>query len=361
MSKTTGDQLTEQSLSPAAWLDHIRTGLGYNKPFRWSTEVDYLINSLPEEDRAAATDVWKSRVGKSIASIHDEQFGRYFERIVPALDEVGAGIAATTYFGLYPTYDFNGYAGHTPRGDRIVMLHAGLPHTLSLWSHLCIRQLEQGGGWEVLERHLNLHHELLNYFSALWHETNIPKIPEVRPQTPDGWRLSEELTMAAVCFVVGHEIGHIKHAHAGYSNDVTSNHQQEFEADRYGLHLCIRYTLLYCNRFDDTYFTKMMLFGPFLALAVIALLAPTDSVTHPSAVRRDEFMLDQFSIVLREILRDRADAFASDTDEHLLDVLKGNARGLIQVGKAMAELVSVLFAKYEKPDNSWLQSVLQRA
>jgi hypothetical protein len=345
----------ESTLSPKDWLAFMRKRHGLDMPFRWSKGVDHLILQLPEDQRERAAKIWKCREGKTIAEIHEEQFQVYIDRIIPALTESQQALMKETYFGLYPSHTFDGYATWTPKGDRIVLLHDGLPHSLALWSHLFVRQMEQGGGLNTLTENLPAFIQVLEYFASVW-LGKISEMPnfEIYPKTTDGWQLSEELTHAAICFVLGHEMGHVHLQHKGYTDDIDANHAMEFSADIYGLNLCIRYMLLHSARYLDNYFTMLMLFGPFLALSVITLIGSEDSNTHPGAVRRSEFLIKNLETELRKVLSNKYELFLEEINPDLINIIERNNNGLLMICKAFSQDMKVFLSPANSTDFRWI-------
>ncbi|WP_411752383.1 hypothetical protein, partial [Serratia sp. (in: enterobacteria)] len=69
---------------------------------------------------------------------------QYLQRVMPVLRRDERAVAESIFFGLLPTYQFNAFAGRTPRGDRIVIVHHTVVHTLSCWAHWFVRAKDEG-------------------------------------------------------------------------------------------------------------------------------------------------------------------------------------------------------------------------
>jgi hypothetical protein len=123
-------------MDPKQWLEHVRESHGANRAF--SADLDLLddyLTRIPPQHKEAARTVWMSRFDTSISDIHDELIQMYFAQIIPVLNAKEKSIVDKLYFGIFPTHEFNAYAGATPRGDSVVILHEGLGHLLAYWSH----------------------------------------------------------------------------------------------------------------------------------------------------------------------------------------------------------------------------------
>jgi hypothetical protein len=117
---------------------------------------------------------------------------------------------------------------------------------------------------------------------SIWHGTEWGlRRPDIYPTSQDGWRFSECLALSAIAFVMGHEIGHVLRKHSSYTGSARDNHRMEFEADRTGLSIAVRYALLKAATMEesDSYYLKFMLYGPLLAVGVISLFGDADSET----------------------------------------------------------------------------------
>lgn len=350
----------EESMSPQEWLESIRKSHRYDREFYWPDDkMEDFLARLPIEEREPARKVWRARFGRRISEIHDDLMTQYLDRIRPVLNSDELHAVDSVYFGVFPTSEFNAWAGTTPRGDRVVILHEGLPHTLAISAHWYLRLWEEGG-LTYLSQHTGSHLNTLEYLVRVWYGQVDPDLvlPDIYPKSRDGWGLSEELALAAIAFVLGHEIGHITHGHSGYSDDVAKNHEQEHEADRAGLRLVLRYSLLHSLRRDDTYYLKFMLFAPLFALAVMALVSGSASSTHPSAFRRREVLMPAFSEEWAYFFRGRGERALADIDSDLFRILDANSRGLIEVYSATSEFVRMLRQTVRNPAASALRAVL---
>jgi hypothetical protein len=307
-------------MSPAEWLAYQRKRHGYGSFDLPIQLIEQYIARLPPQNQGEALNIWKARYGVSIGAIEDAQMQEYLQHLKPVLNEAEAEAAGGTYFGIYPTGEFNGYVDYTPKGDRILILHEGLPCTLHYWSSLFVRSLEDGSDTAV-SRDPATCMAAFSWIARIWYPKVkcSPSIPDVFPKTEDSWGLAQVLTFSSILFVLGHEIGHLVLKHGSYINDAARNHKEEFDADLVGLKIIIRYALLRGLNFDDSYYTKFMLFAPYLVLAAISTLGDTDSETHPSATRRFKRIEASYQKQIRGLLGKNAyKAFLAEFDNDIM-------------------------------------------
>lgn len=258
----------ESQMTPAEWLDSVRQKYGLvgnlDVPDSW---LEDLLGRIPEADREAARKVWLGRRSQSASQVQDELVQTYLQEVLPVLRPNERTVVETTFFGILPTYQFNAFAGFTPGGDRIVILHLALVHTLSYWSHWYLRTKDEGGRDYLRETPEQLL-QALPYIVSIWlGQQPHGRLPDIYPKTADSWQLDRCLVFSAISFILGHEVGRILGGHSGYGPDCVQNHAMEFEADRGGLSIAIRHSLVKSAAIEgDTYHTKFMLFGHYLLL-----------------------------------------------------------------------------------------------
>jgi hypothetical protein len=166
------------------------------------------------------------------------------------------------------------------------------------------------------------------------------KHPWQRPQNPVNTILSEELYNASLCFIVAHEIGHIRLNHKGYSSDIVSNHQMEFDADLHGLEVATRFALVRGSLCDDSWVYKFALFAPLFVMSLLSLFGNTDSETHPSAGRRLENLIRNQDAVLRKVCKDNIHTILDFLDDDIFDVLSRTSRNLLKIATTFADEIS---------------------
>ena len=345
-------------MSPKEWLAYLRQKYGYTGKFAWQKDqLDDFLARIPASEQEQARAVWMARYNKTVPEIHDELMQQYLQQITPILKPKEKEIADTTFFGILQTHEFNGYTGFTPRGDRVVVLHEGLGYTLNFWSHWYLRVLEEGGRDYLIEDPVQLYHTM-RYILLFWYRGRIDtKLPDIYPKTKDSWYLSECLTMAAIAFVVGHELGHILAKHAAYGSDREQNHAMEYEADQMGLAISIRHSLLRaCYVPRDNYYCKFMLYGPLFAVAVMSLFGDAASDTHPSPSDRRDHLISAYEEEMRLLLGDKFDVVVNDIDEELFDILSNNSHGLFDVFSDYRAIGNDIDIGSRKVDNTWLRS-----
>lgn len=332
-------------MTQSEWLEHLRSQPEHARIFKWGPDLDSLISSLPLSEQQKAREVWESRVGSTIGKILDDQFQSELRLIQPILDDVDLEILSKTHFGLYLTNDFNAWAGHAPTGEnRVVVLHEGLPHTLIAWANCYVKFIELGGTSDV--KSLCVFPPTISYMASTWNNIS-HQHPWQRPSTVKNMNLSEELYYAALCFVIAHEIGHIRFDHKGYTNNLTSNHQMEFDADSHGLKVATRFALSRSALYDDSWVYKFSLMAPLFVMSLLSLLGCVDSETHPSARRRLDALIDQQETVFRLVCKDHTDAMLEFLDEDLFEVLARNSRNLLRIATTYTEEVKFSLAGRE--------------
>lgn len=349
-----------KEMTPSEWLASVREkyGLRGNLSFPDSWLED-LLSRIPASDRDAAWKIWTERRSKKASQVQDEMMEQYLQQVLPILRPNEKKIAEATFFGVLPTYQFNAYAGFTPRGDRIVILHHALAYTLSYWSHWYLRMKDEGGKDYLRENSERLL-EALVYILSIWlgQPPNV-ELPDIYPKTEDSWRLDECLVLSAISFVIGHELGHILSGHNRYDADRDKNHAMEFEADQIGLSIAIRHTLVKTAVIKgDTYHTKFMLFGPLFALSVMSLFGDRSSHTHPSPSDRRSKLLMVYQGELQKILGNRLTDFLEDIDHDVFDVLGNNSNRLFELLAIYRELISELKSGIQPADAPWLRKEL---
>ncbi len=349
-----------EEMMPNEWLAHLRRKHGLIGNFSTSTEeLEDLLQRIPESHRDVARKIWQSRYQISKSEIHDELMEQYLDEVKPALNPKEFGVVNSTFFGLMPTAKFNGYAGFSPRGDRVVILHEGLGYTLSFWSHWHLRSLIDEGGLDYLGSNpISLINAFIHILQCWYgYKPDLTKRPDIYPKSVDAWELSQCMTLAAISFVLGHEIGHILKDHKGYTSNVAVNHAQEYEADRIGLSITVRHALLKSACLQkDNYFDKLMLFGPLFALGVMSLFGDHSSKTHPSPSQRRLKLLKSYEDEFKTIFDDK---HLSEINEDLFNILTRNSSNLFILFERYRNIMDKVEIGTRAVDNSWVHSELR--
>jgi hypothetical protein len=351
----------EVEMSPGEWLDYQRSLHGIRAVFSIDQNVlEDFLKRVPEPSRAKAREVWLGRRGTRTSEVFDELMEYYLAFMKPVLTEEQGRAADATFFGVLPTYDFDGYTGRTPRGDRFVILHNGLGGTVSFWADWHLRTMEDGvdplgDAGRLLDA--------LRLMSALWYgrKEELPReFPDIYPRSEDYWGLAECLTLSAVSFVIGHEIGHIVGNHGAYGHDRAANHEIEFAADQVGLGIALRQALLRpAMTGGDSWHVKFMLYGPLFALAVMSLLGGSASFTHPAPSARRDRLIDAYSRELEAALGDKVDHLFSFVDHDVLSMLDKNSRGLFARFKLYREILDEYELLQSEHGNDWIRADLK--
>ncbi len=336
-------------LSPQEWLNQERVVRGFSGASQIDRKwIDQIVSKVPLEDQQTTRDIWLSRIGKTVGEIHDEQMEQYKERFKLTLSDDERKVADECYFGILPTREFNAYAGKTPWGDRVVILHEALTHIVAIWCHWYTRSSEEGGNTLNTEER---QHMMLKYFVQVWNEVPVSsQLPDIYPSTKEQWSYSETLAIACMNFVMGHEIGHVIHNHKGYSNIREANHLMEYQADEKGMEICIKMFLsLASSGMNDD--ADAYLLAPLMFVGIISLFGDKSSNTHPSATMRKEKIQKNMSKMLKF-------GEKKEFDKHLL-MLFSEVEQMFLILSGYASEVKVLMSEYTRPNNSWLQSMLK--
>ncbi|MBE0681585.1 MAG: M48 family metalloprotease [Anaerolineales bacterium] len=345
------------AMTPSEWIAHIRAEHGltdttpYHVPNDW---LNSLISHLPAKDRRKARKVWNSRQGRPAYQIYDELMKTYTEQIEPILQSNERQVFLETNFAVFPTHQFNGYAGFTPRGDRVIILHQALGVTLNFWSFWYLRVFEEGNNY-LTDNPVRLA-ETCKYIMRVWNGLQtITPLPDIYPRTNDSWELSETMTLSAISFVLGHELGHVLHNHTSYTNNRDANHAMEFEADQIGLSIAIRHSMIKSMSLkQDNYFAKFGLFAPLFALSVMSIFGDTPTNTHPSPTQRKEKLLLAYRDIFSDIFDEKDQEIWDWVDENLQRVLEYNSSNLFELMSVMRDITQKIPISPPARDISWL-------
>src|SRR4051812_19341805 len=174
-------------MNPAEWLAEIREKYGLTRSPDFTDKwLNEWIARLPTADQQPARRVWLERRSRPASSIHDEMISQYLNMGEPVLNEKERQVFQSIFFCILPTYTFDAFAGTTPRGDRIVVLHHAAPHTLAFWSHWYLRMKDDGGNDPLMGSPARLV-EALKFISLIWAGYAPQKLPDVYPKTEDSW------------------------------------------------------------------------------------------------------------------------------------------------------------------------------
>lgn len=313
-------------MAPEEWVEYLRTKHGYDDEPEIGFEIFGTTDEETEwlqQERRRLERLAKRTTEQVITAARVDSI-----RKVMRQDELA--LMGDVFFGMFPTYSVNAFAGFTPRGDRSVMLHSALPATVSAWAKYFLAMVEANSESDPSE-HLPTYNELLwlcYSIGSAWVPEFKPLIPfsghftpkTITPVSEDSRSLARVLSESALMFVIGHEIGHILEGHVGYHpTDKTFNHNMEFAADSWGLRLCLRHALRSGVTSDDTFVTKFAMLGPHLAMGTIATINNIQTGHHPSVDSRFERIQNSVEAELEAHLGTRAFREVLEVlDEHWL-------------------------------------------
>jgi len=275
-------------MTATEWIAYQREKLGFS---------EYSILKIDQSD-------YKSPLAGSVMSrLADlspaERDDRQIQILVAAMRASGEPedkqVLDSVHIAVFPTYEVEGLATRTPKGDRIILLHSGLLLTLTHLSLLELYQQKRGGQLGKQE-----FLAALAEIAAVWQQS---EDDNVAPESPAlDLRLVDEASLlfagsmmqTALIFILGHEIGHVIAEDGPYSNtDAGANHKKELYADQWGLVFALKNVFTNIARLESDRLPacRYALLGPFLALGMIAMLSPKQSLTHPApSTRRDQVL-----------------------------------------------------------------------
>lgn len=348
-----------KELGPKEWLNHIRLKYGFyhSSPFKLNKKwLDELVSRIPESNRENAREIWEQRDGKPINEMHEENMSVYLAELEHVIMDAEKEIYNSTYFGILPTYRFNGCAGKTPKGDSIVILHELLGYTINLWSYWNISFYVEGNVSLLKDEKKKL--KLLEYISNIWNGSPMPDtMPDFHPKKQQSWQISQMLTFCSIIFILGHELGHLIKGHKSYSDNIDSNYNMEFEADKIGLSFVIRYIYFLSSYPGVKPFTGIAFSSPLFVLSIISLFGNKSTETHPSATLRSEKIIDQFSLVLKEEKKKYPDIELNYNEEDLKKYLRDYSNEQLDIFSHLRSILNKLNINYRTSNQDWLNDM----
>ena len=181
-------------LSPREWLKKERELRGFSGSSKIDKKwIKHLVSKVPAEDQRKTTNVWMSRIDKTIGEIQDEQMKEYLKHFEAILSKDELETSRECYFGILPTRVFDAYTGKTPFGDRIIILHDALTHVIAIWCHWYTRSLEEGRNTLNTEQRKKM---MLDYFVQIWNDVPDTSIKlDIYPSSKKEWQYSETLVL----------------------------------------------------------------------------------------------------------------------------------------------------------------------
>lgn len=340
-----------KKMTPKEWLNSERAKRGFIGASQIDRKwIDHLVSKVPLEEQPKTREVWLSRIGKTVGEIHDEQMEEYKKRFELVLSEEELAVSNDCYFGIMPTREFNAYAGMTPWGDRVIILHQALTHIIAIWCHWYTRSSEEGRNTLNTDER---RHMMLEYFVQLWNEVPVSRETlDIYPTSKEQWRYSESLAIACMNFVMGHELGHVLYDHKAYGPKAEKNHLMEYQADEKGVEICVKIFLSLANAKLNDY-ADSYLVAPFVSLGIISLFGNESSRTHPSVTMRKDAVIESMSKMLKY-------GENQNIDEFLISVY-GEADQMFSIFTGYATEVKALMLKYKNQKSSWLPPGLTRS
>ena len=289
-----------ESMGPAKWLAYERrrasgTAIPVNARII-EEEFDLKMGRLPDYVPLLSADQSVTR-----ADVEDRWLAQYVKILLRVLGDAQRAKASAFYFGVYPTFDINGFATRTPAGDRVVMLHSGLLFSIPMFTGLFVADIAYGGS--VVDTHEEALLSHLSLLAWLWTKSANRGMEGFREIALPPDRRIEHATLSnsVASFILAHELGHVFCNHQGYGSDRSSNHAMEYQADAWGLGLWARHAAVNIPLMTPSIgHSRITLLGPFVALGLIRALGGSESDTHPAPVSRFERVRDRFSVLFKE-------------------------------------------------------------
>jgi hypothetical protein len=289
-------------LTASDWLAHERRRAGgLSMPVNArliEEEFELKLGRLPDYVPLLSSDQSLTR-----ADVEDRWLAQYVKILLRVLGDEQQRTVSNFYFGVYPTFDVNGFTTTTPAGDRVIMLHSGLLFSIPIFTGLFVADIAYGGN--VVDTHKEALLSHLSLMAWLWTKSpNRGRERFVEINLPPRAAIEHAILSNSVAsFILSHELGHIFCDHKGYGSNRAANHATEYEADAWGLGLWARHAAVNIPLMTPSIgHSRLALLGPFVALGLIAALGGSESNTHPAPVSRFERVRDRFATLFKETL-----------------------------------------------------------
>lgn len=318
-----------EKLSPQEWLEYHRRSHGYES-------VSLLGNkNLKKILEMSFPDDAQRLIGKFSTLTQAQLEDALIERYVASLrfTEKEAHLIKGVYFGIFPTFNLDGYADRTPKGDPIIMLHSGLVMTVMAWCNFTVYNFYEDNAEKFIQENPYVMARFLSAIGRLWK----PELEFISDANPFPFSLSEnsyflslQLVDACMAFIIGHECGHVMEEHHSYTSDQVYNHNMEFAADAWGLTMCMRHIIFRKTLlpYDPS---RLTFLAPYVVLSMIAVIADIQEMTHPAATSRMEKITKRYRKQFSEFLG--KDGFATFKKELGHDFVART----IRIGKTLFE------------------------
>lgn len=231
-------------------------------------------------------------------------------------------ILSNVYVGFLPTYNPNAMAISVPNSYPLIILHTELLAALSYYNEyqlVSYKIMEEGVINQVIDEICKGYKVVVECFI----ESDKPSIPLIPPVlSKEMFEFSNMKTLAQDLFIIAHEFAHIYLGHLDDSskfsfprinvNKVNCDQRMEFEADLQALKWLSRIRVgqgFYYRDVLDEYFLvfSIEVFMMFHLIEANTSI-PNDDSTHPSAVKRLTYLLQEgeqyFSNRNKKLLKD---------------------------------------------------------
>ncbi len=293
----------------------LREELGYNEKFKINSFIQNMINNLPDEDKILSQKIWERRELYSVGHMFDELMESYKWQLFPLLKKTERKIFDNIFWFIYPSGLFSGLTTLLDNGQRGILLNEGLVHSIAMITHWFISTLEKEKMKNPI-RNLENEKKIASYLYNVWHSktTTISEVPDIYPKSYLYWKYDEILCFGAILFIMGHEFAHILNNDSGYCDNKLKNHIKEYNADKFGLEIVIRYCMkTFITDSTDSVFCLMSLYSPYIALAAIELENPSETNNHPSSKMRINQIYRNYPSIIMKATEQKVDDFLEIT------------------------------------------------
>ena len=252
-----------------------------------SENINFILSTLPEENRDEARKVWLSRCDQNILDVKKEQMEIYLKSLNPFFIDKEKILYDSLKIDILPnSTEFNASSHNF---EKTILIHEALPHIMALFCHYFSKSSSKGKNYIT---HPAANSEFIFYLANLLSGKpepigNFPNLKLIYPDTSEDWEYSEKLTIACIHFVILHEMGHIIHQDEP-STSKPMNHAMEFAADKFAFDKSILIGAFGDKQID------IHCFAPLFSLCVMSLWNNSESNSHPTTYKRIEKMKEHY-------------------------------------------------------------------
>ncbi len=293
-----------ENMDPAEFVDHMWSNFDRFSPSgsdyrRWRDPKAVAELDAPHDKFLSAEELAGRRQAMAAATRDCQGMEELWRAIVAkplrhAMAPQDVTRCGALHVALFPSYSIDAKLTFTPRGDRLVLIHAAMGPFLARLSSPFAKLLV--GGRLRPDEQLSLASDLRALWDGTIHHVSVP--PESGPHA----LVQAHLSRAAEQFIVGHEYGHAALGHAAYTQNEEANHTMEYEADQYGATLMFRALAMGIDsehpagRSESTECYGVL--APCMVLGGFSLIGAGRSLTHPGPLDRMMTFVEKYQSLL---------------------------------------------------------------